>query len=202
VDTEGFEKLIGRLYTAFILRDLTFFVSGGLVIIACLPKPVDMISRAMSDSDALQWLGIPAFLALSYVLGVLLQELVRLPLEPLSDWWVRRKRRGRDAPGRLVVRMEEVYQDRSLYTALGVERVLFLKQVAATQCSALAILTVLSGLGYHLILQLPWWLLLLVSLAWAAMYLDKTLQEDDILVGLKEMASSPSPTKPHEVREA
>lgn len=188
MDADGFEKLLGRLYTAFVLRDLTFFASGGLVIASVLPTPVDTIAGALTHLVSFQWLGLAAFLGLSYVLGVLLQEFVRVPLEPLSSWWIKRKRKRPVPPGRLVVRMEEVYRKRSLHTALGVERVLFLKQVAATQSSALLVLGLAHLAGGKLSIPLPWWAFLLTSLAWAAMYVDKSLQEDDILVGLEEPA--------------
>jgi len=187
MDADGLEKLIGRFYTAFVLRDLTFFASGGLVIASVLPTPVDTIAGTLTRNISFQWLGLPAFLALSYVLGVLLQELVRVPLEPLSSWWIKKKRKRSEPPGRLVVRMEEVYRKRSLHTALGVERVLFLKQVAATQSSALFLLALLRFAGGNLAMPLPWWVFLLISLAWSAMYVDKSLQEDDILVGLEQL---------------
>ena len=50
MSTGDIEKLVGRLYTAFVARDLTFFISGGLVIAVIVDKPfLDSIANAISQ---------------------------------------------------------------------------------------------------------------------------------------------------------
>lgn len=189
MDADGIGRLLGRLYTAFILRDLTFFVSGGVVLAAIIQEPIDEGSSALSAQNDFSWIGIPIFLALSYVVGLLLQEIVRIPLEPLSNRWIR-VRRGRSVTGeRLVVRMERVYRTNMPNTALGVERILFLKQVAATQFSAMGALAILTATNATTLFDVPPWAFIAISVVWAYVYFDKTLQEDDILIELVPPAS-------------
>ncbi len=82
---ESIQKFFGRPYTSFILRDLTFFVSGGIVLFLAIQEPGDLITDYLRLNDKTSWIGILIVLALSYIIGVILQEGARLLLEPASE---------------------------------------------------------------------------------------------------------------------
>ncbi len=138
MDTDAIEKLIGRMYTSFITRDLTFFVSGGLVIAVALNAPViDTFASVISRNIDFFWLAIPAYLALSYVVGILLQEITLILLEHIPN----KVKKIKTEP--LIVSMEKIQHHCSSQTILGLERILFLKQIGATQSITLLVMGVI-----------------------------------------------------------
>lgn len=210
---DAVDRVLGRLYTNFILRDLTFFVSGGIVIVFAVNKPFEEIGDIFALNENFVWIIIPAFLAVSYVLGVLLQEAARLIiLERASERYIDKrsnellKSKAYDRRETLVVKMERLIKEgHSEYTRNGVERILFLKQIAATQFSAIGaviILLVLRFLGNTaLLLRHPFQFLgsglliyikisiLLVGMGlcfW--MYRYKAHQQERVISGLMALA--------------
>jgi hypothetical protein len=140
VDIDGIERLIGRMYTAFVARDLTFFVSGGLVIAIAIGGPfLDPFANAISADRNFHWLAIPTYLAVSYILGVLLQEVTLLIFEHIPNWYKTRTGQVTQRSDPLIVRMERLHQQCSPHTILALERILFLKQIGATQLPTLII---------------------------------------------------------------
>ena len=214
---ETIDRIIGRLYTNFILRDLTFFVSGAIVLVVAVPKPLKLLSQKLPIDRGLYWVAVLAFLAISYVLGVLLQEVARFPLDKASKWYnekkfsdIQTKPRKKivldDLKGELVVKLEKIYRlstQPNERTINGLERILFLKQIAATQFSALgAVIIVLKVHFYfdHHFVRHPviflldgltlWGKTALLVLGMALcfwMYLDKARQQEWIILGLLDL---------------
>lgn len=200
---EAVGKFIGRLYTNFILRDLTFFVSGGIVIVLVLNNPLKELKHYFVRNGDISWVVVLVFLAISYVLGVLLQEAARIPLEKASKWYNDKKFPDDDWEGELVVKVEELLRMKHRLDDLtlnGLERILFLKQIAATQFSAMgAVIVILKvrffcdiGLMRHpmrffydgLVL---WGKIAILILGMALcfwMYLDKARQQEEIILDL------------------
>lgn len=181
------DRVIGRLYTAFILRDATFLVSGSIVITVVIPKPLDALAQTLGTGYQHFWLAVLAFLALGYVLGVLLQECVRWPLDRLAHWYIRRRAKRSPSKDRIVVRMQRVYEAKAgEHTVHGIERLLFLRQIAATQLSAIVVMFLVFLLRQSPILQgYPFWLGFLLGLfICIGTYLDKSLQLDDVFIQL------------------
>lgn len=173
-----FDRIVDRLYTDFLLRDTTFIVSGAMTLSVALPTPVDVLASAISGDKSIRWTGIVAFIALSYVLGVLLQEAARTVLEGIADDHVRLSRPGTTWQRRQVAMIEQLVQRGvSGLTVRGLERLVFLRQVAATQnatyAAILAILAVRVGLCSAL------WaagLMVPAMILTAYIYCDKSLQ--------------------------
>jgi len=135
---DSVERAAGRLYTAFIMRDLTFFISGAIVIVVVAPSALERLTDFLSLSPKFHWFSILAFLAISYVLGIILQEAVRTFMEPLSREYIKRRVKNAESKEELVVRLEKIIKDGcSDHTIRGIERILFLKQVGGTLFSAL-----------------------------------------------------------------
>jgi hypothetical protein len=179
------ERFIGRMYTTFVLRDLTFFVSGGLVIGAVANKP---IVQSLDDNILLSenlWLVVIAFLGVSYVLGMILQEGARIPLEYLSKKWIKIETDEEESEEELVSRLEEIYQEGCKEeTRFGIERILFLKQIGSTQFSSTLILLILCINAK----QAPWisifLAMYLLLCAWT--YIYKSRQQEQILRSLEQ----------------
>lgn len=194
MDTDGIEKLIGRMYTAFVARDLTFFLSGGLVIAAVFGAPVfDSFTGAISLDKDRYWLAIPVYLAVSYTLGVLLQEITLLLSEHIPNWVKARKRKDYQLPDPLVVQMETLFQTCSPQTMLGLERILFLKQIGATQFPALIIV----GVALWIRNPSPSTLGVLVPLAILAalclwLFYRMSKQQERIIIGLQQATAQSS----------
>ncbi len=193
--TDKVEGLIGRLYTAFIARDLTFFVSGALVIAVVVQQPLDQITKTLSISGELPpWISVAALLALSYVLGAILQEAGRLILEPMQCLYVRS--RGEVPPDSPEIVRRDALRKRvhSEQTYLAIERLVFLRQVAGTQFSSyVAILIALRLPGAPTCIP-P---LLVPLLGFGAgiciwVYLDKSHGLERVMSGL---GNGKSPTK-------
>jgi len=190
---ESVERAVGRLYTAFIMRDLTFFISGAIVIVVVAPSALERLTDIRSLSPKFHWFSILAFLAISYVLGVVLQEAVRIFMEPLSREYVKRRMKYTESKDELVVRLEKIIKEGcSDHTIRGIERILFLKQVGGTLFSAL--LTVLVIFAFRCrINRLPieGWLTgigALLLCGW--IYIDKSLQQEKILSSLESNGNS------------
>jgi len=181
------ERIIGRMYTAFILRDLTFFVSGGLVIMAGANNTIDEWGLLLCKISDHLWLAIIPFLAISYVLGVILQEAARIPLEYLSKKWIKCKIGKEESTDELVARLEKIYQKGfEEETKFGIERILFLKQIGSTQFSSIAIIMLIVCLRD---VQVEWKVKFLVDgylLLCAWMYVDKSRQQEQILRSLEK----------------
>jgi hypothetical protein len=158
------EKLVGRLYTTFIMRDLTYVISGGLVIGVVL-APLGVIDLESANP----WLVVPAYLVCAYVMGLLLQEtavLVRLMR------MVPRQRESDEGSNNYIILMDDIHQHCHPNTVLMIERVVFLKHFGATLGSALLVVGVLL-LVYMLlgILAWAWWQLLLTEIILALAFI-------------------------------
>ena len=187
METTTVDRIIGRLYTAFILRDATFVLSGAIVITVMTPQPLNALAKALGTGKEHFWLAIAAFLALSYVLGALLQEPVRWLLDKAAHPYIRWRSKRSPSSDRLVVRMQRVYaSNASEHTIHGIERLLFLRQIAATQLSALAFsVAIVLVTNSPRLRGYPIWLALLLGLIIClGTYLDKSRQVDDVFTQL------------------
>jgi len=185
---ESTERLIGRLYTAFVLRDLTFFISGAIVIVFWIDSPLEHLADILEVVPRFYWFVIVAFLALSYVLGIVLQELVRTFLEPLSRCYIRSRLKKPELNTELVARMDRLIKKGcSEHTIRGLERILYLKQIGSTQFSAL--LMILLSYIFQVRssgITAPVLIILIVGLLLCKwIYLDKSLQQEKILRSLE-----------------
>jgi hypothetical protein len=185
---DSIERAAGRLYTAFIMRDLTFFMSGAIVIVVISPSALERLTEILSLSSKFHWFSILAFLAISYVVGIVLQEAIRTFMEPLSRRYIKWRLKNEESKHELVFRLEKIIKNGcSDHTIRGIERILFLKQVGGTLFSALlAILVIL--LVRCRINEIPSGGLLVIIgalLLCGWIYLDKSLQQEKILSSLE-----------------
>jgi hypothetical protein len=190
---ESVERAFGRLYTAFIMRDLTFFISGAIVTVVVAPSALERLTDILSLSPKFQWFSILAFLAISYVLGIVLQEAVRIFMEPLSREYVKRRMKYAESKDELVVRLEKIIKEGcSDHTIRGIERILFLKQVGGTLFSALLAILVIFAIRCRINgLPTEGWLTgigALLLCGW--IYMDKSLQQEKILSSLESNGNS------------
>jgi hypothetical protein len=185
---DSVERAAGRLYTAFIMRDLTFFISGAIVIVVVAPSALERLTDFLSLSPKFHWFSILAFLAISYVLGIILQEAVRTFMEPLSREYIKRRVKNAESKEELVVRLEKIIKDGcSDHTIRGIERILFLKQVGGTLFSALLTILVVFVVRCR-INRIPseGFLIVIGALLLCGwIYLDKSLQQEKILSSLE-----------------
>lgn len=183
METSTVDRLLGRLYTVFILRDATFLVSGGVVIATAISHPLDAMSGFLSTDTDVSWFALIIFLALSYVLGVLLQEGARWPLDFVARMYVKWRTKKTPSPDRSIVRMERVHEaDVSEHTVHAIERLIFLRQIAATQTSTvIAVLAILVLREGHLYLSGPvWGAVVLFFIICVGTYLDKSRQLEEV----------------------
>jgi len=185
---DSVERAAGRLYTAFIMRDLTFFISGAIVIVVVAPSALERLTDFLSLSPKFHWFSILAFLAISYVLGIILQEAVRTFMEPLSREYIKRRVKNAESKEELVVRLEKIIKDGcSDHTIRGIERILFLKQVGGMLFSALLTILVVFVVRCR-INRIPseGFLIVIGALLLCGwIYLDKSLQQEKILSSLE-----------------
>jgi hypothetical protein len=152
---EALERLIGRLYNSFIMRDLSFLISGGLVIgILIIPfKIKDWLISGNSNP----WIVVPAYLGIAYVVGLILQEAALL--------FLRRRDQTEEDNHYLAVLMEDIHQHCHFNTVIAIERILYFKQIGSTFCGSLPVIIVVL-LAYRLsgVIDWDWWPQLLIPL--------------------------------------
>jgi hypothetical protein len=190
------DRVIGRLYTAFILRDATFVISGGIVLTTAVHQPLQALALVLGGRSSLSWFVVVTFLGLSYVLGVLLQEGARWPLDKASHRYIK-WRSGKDpSKERSIVRMERLHQaNTSEHTIHAIERLVFLRQVSATVLSAVFAVTgvLLVGSAQGLRAWQAWLALVLGAILCVGTYLDKSRQLEDVFNQL--LPASPATTQ-------
>jgi hypothetical protein len=195
---EAIDRLISRLYTAFILRDLTFLVSGAMVITIAFPKPLERLATVLSLHHDFPWLSLIAFLALSYVLGVVLQELARFPLEWIAnlciEFMTNIEKNRCIAEVKLFLLEKSQPSDHVIPDEVkrSIERIAFIKQIGGTQASALLAVLVIcifrpGAFRVHPILIAA---LIFGILLCSAIYVCKSLQQAENLEALKNKGSS------------
>ena len=152
---EALERLIGRLYNLFIMRDLAFLISGGLVI-GALIIPFQ-IKDWLINGNGNPWIVVPAYLAIAYVVGLILQEAALFFLRCCD-------KTERDNQY-LAVLMEDIHQHCHFNTVIAIERILYFKQIGSTFCGSLPVIFVVL-LAYKLtgVTNWDWWPQLLVPL--------------------------------------
>jgi len=183
VDADTVDRFIGRLYTAFILRDATFLISGATVIAVALPQPVSALSKVLGTETSHSWLAVAAFLGLSYVSGVLLQEGARWPLDKASHRYITWRNKKDPSSDRTIVRMQRVHKSGAIeHTIHAIERLIFLRQVAATVLSALVVTTAILLIGSSAAArEWQFWLGAVTALVLCVgTYLDKSRQLEDV----------------------
>ncbi|MCH8876698.1 MAG: hypothetical protein IIA89_07715 [Chloroflexi bacterium] len=186
---DSVERIIGRLYTAFILRDLTFVFAGGMVLSVASRHPIETLIELFSLPAEQWWIGLVIFLLAAYVLGMVLQESVRWFLRPASKRYIQWRLGKSISNGQMVVRLDRIIRaDCSEHTMLAIERTQFIKQTGSTQLAALLSIAILVALKVHgyafsglLLLALP---IGMILTSW--IYLDKSLEQEKILSGLEK----------------
>jgi hypothetical protein len=185
---DSLERAAGRLYTAFVMRDLTFFISGAAVIVVLDPSILKHLGNNLCLNSKFYWITFLAFLAISYVLGIILQEAIRTFMEPLSRKYIKCRLSKSESKDELVVRLERIIKNGcSDHTIRGLERILFLKQVGGTQFSALLTILIIFIIRIGICRISAGYFVLLISglLISGWMYLNKSLQQEKILTGLE-----------------
>jgi hypothetical protein len=189
---DSVERAAGRLYTAFIMRDLTFIISGAIVIVVVAPSALERLADVLSLSSKYYWFAILTFLAVSYILGIILQEAVRTFMEPLSRKYIKWRLKNAESKDELVVRLEKIINDGcSDHTLRGIERILFLKQVGGTLFSSLLTILIIFAIRIR-IYRIPSQALLIIVgglLLCGWIYLDKSFQQEKILSSLEPNVS-------------
>ncbi len=219
---DAVERLIGRLYTTFVLRDLTFIFSGAVVLTFAIGKPLRLVRMIGRLETGHIWVIALAFLAVSYVLGVLLQEASRLivlekrskantlghlheitsPEEALS---------GSDPDDlkitfvnqQLAPKLERLRRlGQGQETLYAIERILFLKQIAATQCpTSIAVFILLfirnvgDGNAQNVLVRLLIFasiFLIMIPVLCYRVYLEKALQQEKILWSIYKLGGHQS----------
>lgn len=179
---DSVERIIGRLYTAFILRDLTFVFAGGMVLAVASRHPIETFIELLSLPSEQWWIGLLIFLLAAYVLGMVLQESVRWFLVPASKIFMEWRLPRSISTDEMVVRLDRIIKAGcSEHTILAIERTQFIKQTGSTQLSVLLSIAVLVASRVHgyvfsglLVLALFTGVLLT---SW--IYLDKSLQQEN-----------------------
>ena len=85
---DSVERIIGRLYTAFILRDLTFVFAGGFVLPVACRHPFEPFIVMFYLPAEHWWIGLVIFLLTAYVLGMALLESVCWFVVPASTRFI------------------------------------------------------------------------------------------------------------------
>lgn len=160
------DKFLGGLYSMFITRDLTYIVSGGLVIgIAGIPFiSIDLMA------STIPWYILLIYAACSYILGLLLQETAVffkiMQMEPKqieSD--------GSTKKINYIILMDDIHQKCHPQTILKLERYIYLKHFGATVGTALLFTGMILAFYFFFdVFALSWWQLILTEISIALFF--------------------------------
>jgi len=160
---------IEKLYINFFMRDLAYFFGGSFVIVSfCTAKGKDLPFLTVSE---LSWLRFVAFLAMAYVLGLLLSEVLILIWRLGNFIAVKVSGGGLTSPTRHISLMRTIDgQKDSEATFLRIQRLIFLKHMMATIATAFFVSSLIfliqlaKGAANSSSLSLMFWVLLVLAI--------------------------------------